>query len=111
MADQVEIQIPRSVVDEGTNFTLTAYFRDYATSAASTPTTVHYKITNKKTTKIETDWTSVTPASNVSITVNSSIDDANNLWERKEIIVQADRGLSTQASNHAYWNVKNLKGI
>lgn len=114
MADQVEIVLPKTRVNEEDTFPATAYFRTRATKAASIPTTIRYRIDCLKTrTKIR-DWTSVSAAANVTITITASdnqIRDDSNLFERKQIIVQADNGLSGQVSNKAVWRVNNLTGI
>ena len=114
MADQIEISLPKTVYLEETTFPVTAFFRTRATKAASIPTTIRYRIDCLKTrTKIR-DWTSVSAAANVTITITASdneiIDDSNRL-ERKQIIVQADNGLSTQVNGKAFWKIENLTGI
>jgi len=114
MADQVEIVLPKTRVLEENAFPLTAYFRTRSTKAASIPTTIRYRIDCLKTrTKIR-DWTSVSIAASVTITITASdneIQDDSNRFERKQIIVQADQGLSTQVSGKAVWRVNNLTGI
>lgn len=114
MADQVEIQIPKTVVPEETGFTATAYFRTRSTKAASTPTTVHYRVDCLSTRQNLKPWTSVSAASSVSISIGSAeneIQDATKTRERRQLIVKADDGLSTQAIGHVEWTVENLHGI
>ena len=114
MADQVEIQLPRTRVRESAAFPLTAYFRTRATSAASIPTTVDYKVSCLNTGNTLTDWTTLTPAANVSITitaVDNAIQSASNTHETRQIIVRADKGLASQAIGSASWKVENLLGI
>ncbi len=114
MADQVEVSIPKTRVPEGTNFTATAYFRTRATGAASTPTTVQYRLDNITGSKVITDWTTVSPASSVTIVIKSTenaINGNNNRTERLQIMVKADDGLSTQTIGSAQWRVINLFGI
>ena len=114
MADQVEIVLPKTKWLEETSFTVTAYFRTRSTSAASTPTTVHYRVDDLQTGKELTDWTSVTTGASVSISITSThneIQDDATSFERKQLLVQADRGLSTQANGKAIWRVENLHGI
>lgn len=114
MADQVEIQLPKTRVKEGDNFTLTANFRTRSTKAASTPSTIRYRVDCIKTRRTVVDWTSVSAASAVSIAIPSTVNkikDDSNTKEHKQIIVQADAGLSTQATGRAVWIVENLFGI
>jgi hypothetical protein len=109
---QVEIQLPKTRVKEGDGFTATAYFRTRSTKAASTPTTIRYRIDCLKTGQKVTDWTSVSAASNISIAIpNAQIISDVNTVERKQIIVQADAGLSTQSTGRAIYQVENIYGI
>ncbi|MEE9541201.1 MAG: hypothetical protein V3V85_06890 [Candidatus Thorarchaeota archaeon] len=114
MADQIEISLPKTVYLEETTFPVTAFFRTRATKAASTPTTIRYRIDCLKTRKIIRDWTSVSAAANVTITISASdneIQDDSNLFEKKQIIVQADNGLSTQVNGKKVYRINNLTGI
>jgi len=115
VTDQIEIQIPHTIIYEETSFTLTAYFRNRATQEASIPTTIHYRVDCLSTKRQVTDWTLVsTPAANNTITITSSenqiLDDSNSL-EVKQITIKVDSGLSTQAIKPAMWKVRNLLGI
>lgn len=112
MADTVAIQIPRPRVKEGSAFTATAYFR--ASGAASTPTNVYYRIDNLTTDEVIADWTSVSAAGNVSISVTSThnaIRDQSNRYEKLQLTVAADHGLSTQVREAAQWEVENVRGF
>lgn len=114
MADQIEIQLPKTKHFEESTFPVTAYFRDRATKAASIPTTVRYRIDCLKSGAEVRGWTSVTPAANVTISITSSdnqIQDNSSHTERKQIIVQADTGLATQVNGPKVWTVTNLVGI
>jgi len=112
--DQAEIVLPKTKWIEETSFLATAYFRTRSTKAAATPTTVHYRVDDLQTGKELTDWTSVTPGTSVTISItpthNEIQDDAAH-FERKQLIVQADQGLSTQFNAKAIWQVENLHGI
>ena len=115
MSDQVEIQIPKTIVHEETSFTVTAYFRDRGTKAAATPTTIHYRLDCLSTRREIKDWTSVsTPAGSNTITISASdnqILDDSNTTETKQITIKLDTGLSTQQIKPALWKVRNLQGI
>ena len=114
MSDQIEIQLPVTRVPEATGFTAVAYYRTRTTQSAATPTTIHYRVdclTSKTTLK---DWTSIAPSTNNSISITSTMNAIQmdiNKSERKQIIVQSDRGLDTQATGSARWVVDNLYGI
>lgn len=114
MSDQVEISLPKTIVLEESTFPATAYFRTRATKAATAPTTIRYRVDDLKTGKILTDWTSVSAAASVTITItaaNNEIQDNASRLERKQLIVQADAGLSTQVNGKVQWRVRNLQGI
>jgi len=114
MADQVEISLPKTIYLEEDTFPITAYFRVRATKAASTPTTVHYRVDDLRQRKELVDWTSVTTGANVTITMTAvinEIQDDSSHFERKQITVQADRGLTTQVHGKAVWRVRNVEGI
>lgn len=114
MADQVEIQLPKTKYLEQDTFPATAYFRTRATKAASTPTTIHYRVDCLRTGKVLLDWTSASAAANVELSMTSTINkiqDDSATIERKQLIVQADQGLSTQVNGRVVWQVENLDGI
>ena len=114
MSDQVEIQIPKTVVTEEDTFPAVAYFRTRATKLATAPTTIRYRVDDLKTGKILTDWTTVSAAANVTITItaaNNEIQDESSRLERKQLIVQADSGLSTQVNGRVLWKVRNVREI
>ena len=113
MADQVEIQLPKTVFNERSNFVATAYFRTRSTAAAATPTTVHYKLSNLSTKETVQDWTSVSAASNVSISITGAMNkilDESHVMERMELLVAADRGLSTESIGQSNYKIKNVYG-
>jgi hypothetical protein len=113
VADQIELVIPRPVVQEGSSFTATAAFRTRSTSAASTPTTIKYRVDCLSTETELAGWTTVTPASSVSIAItgthNATQSDANDV-ETKQLTVMADEGLDTQVRQAVRWRVENLFG-
>lgn len=114
MADQIEISLPKTKVAEGSVFTATAYFRTRSTSAASTPSTVRYRIECLTTGRTVLDWTSATAASSVSISMlpaYSAIKNDCNDQEVKQLLVEADAGLSTQCRGRVTWTVENLYGV
>ena len=113
MADQVAIQLPKTVFNERSSFTATAYFRTRSTAAASTPTTVHYKVSNLSTGETVQDWTSVSAASNVSISITGSMNkilDDSKPQNAMELLVSADKGLSTETIGRATYKVNNVYG-
>lgn len=113
MADQVAIQLPKTIVDERSAFTVPIKFRTRATGAASTPTTIHYKLFNMTNKEVMKAFTSISADSSVSLTLNATdlkIGDASNMMERVALFVVADKGLSTQCSQEAYFKIRNVGG-
>ena len=113
MSDQIEIQIPKTKVNEAESFIATAYFRTRATGAALAPTTIKYRVDCLSTRTLLKDWTSVSAAASVELTMTSAInaiqEDAKD-WERKQLTVKADDGLSTQTMGVKRWIVSNVFG-
>jgi len=108
----VHIQIPDPWVQENNSFTATVRFR--SGGAASVPSTnVKYRVDNLSTTKELKDWTSVTPASEVSIAITSTMNKIQsnvNNREKIQLTVSADRGETTATYNSVVWNVENVFG-
>jgi hypothetical protein len=99
-------------VKEGSAFTATAYFR--TAGDAVVPTNAYYRIDNLTGGSVVKDWTSLTPASSISIAVTSTYDALNsqcNKTEKLQITVDADHGLSTQVRTTAEWLVENVRGF
>ena len=114
MTDVVAIVIPRHMVREGSAFTATAYFRDRATSAASTPTNVYYRIDCLTTAQTVTDWTAATPGASEDIAITATenaIRSDGNQYELKQLTVAADYGLATQVTESVTWTVTNTFGV
>lgn len=113
MADQVEIQIPKTVFDEESAFTATAYFRIRSTKAADTPTTIHYRVDCLSTKTELQAWTSVSAASSASIAITramNEIQDDTKSIETRQLTVLANKGLTDQATGSVRWKVRNLFG-
>jgi hypothetical protein len=113
MADQVEIRLPKTQWAEGSGFTATANFRTRSTGAASTPTTVHYRVDCLTTLRQLADDTSVSTDDEVSIPItatHNAIQSDGNEYEVKQLTVIADQGLSTQHVQRVTWRVDNLFG-
>lgn len=107
----VYIKIPRPIQNEKSSFVATAYFRDG--NASSTPSSARYRIDCLTTGKEIEDWTSLSPASSIDITVTSTdnaIQSDINDVERKQIIVEENTG-SSQHRSVARWDVLNQYGV
>ncbi len=82
--------------------------------AASTPVSARYRIECLTTQKTVRDWTEITPAQEVTITVTSSdnaIQHSRNKEERKLIVIQSNYDTDTQKSETLEWSVRNLQGV
>jgi hypothetical protein len=114
MSDQIAFQIPKTQVYEAESFDIEVYFRTRATKAALAPTTVHYRVDCLTSKKELITWTSVSAGENITINMTAAfnaIQVESNPWERKQLIVKADDGLSTQTIGQVRYKVKNLRGI
>jgi hypothetical protein len=111
--DQIAIQLPKPRWKEGSSFNVPVHFRDRATSAAVTPTTVKYRIDCLTTGKAVADWSTLSPSSAVTVSVSAAynvIQSDANRTERKQITVKTDDGLSTQSQEAAVYTIENLYG-
>ena len=102
-----------STVKERNSVTVTAYFRD-SSNAASAPTTCHYRIDDISTHTKITDWTTVSPAVSVDITVKANenrIIANGDATERRQITVAADKGTTTETRSTTEWFVENIGGF
>lgn len=103
-------------VEEDSAFNVTAKFYDDSTDpwTLSAPTTVRYKVVCLSTGNTMVDWTSSTPATSVTLPMTSAANAVNANWrpyERRELTVQANAGLSTQYAATYRWLVTNPLGI
>lgn len=113
MADQVDIRLPKTRYNEGSQFEVTAVFKTRASQADSVPTTAEYKLFNLNTREIIKDWTTLTPAASITFTISATDNDIRkrkSTYERIQILVSADRGLSTQVIEDKTYLIKNLRG-
>lgn len=113
MADQISIRAPKTLYKEGSNFVATVALRLRSTGAASTPTTLKYRIDCKTTQREILDWTTLSASSSASITVTgaqNAIQSDVNDYEWKQLTVMADENLSTQCRETFRWRVENLYG-
>ena len=107
------IKLPEPSYPERSSFTATAYFRD-SSDAADTPTTVDYRIDCLTTGTSIAGWTSLTPGTSNAISVtptNNRIIDNGNKWERRQIVVSSDRGLTTETRDTVQYKVRNIGGF
>lgn len=108
-----------SRVNEASAFTLVASFFDDSTDtwSASSPTTAHYRIdrisSNPGCSSEVADWTTLTPATSISIPITSThnaIANEGAPYERRMVTVKANAGLSTQYEACYLYTVQNLAG-
>jgi hypothetical protein len=114
MADQISLQLAETMVAAGSAVSATVNFRTRSTAAASTPSSIRYRVdclTNRR--EVIAD-TSVSAASSVTITVpgpnNGTIDPAQE-FEVRQLTVTADYGLSTQCKAAVTWRVRNIRAF
>lgn len=111
--DQIAISIPETRWKEGSSFTATIYCRQRSDASAATPTTLKYRIDCLTTGTELADWTTVSAASSASISItgtHNAIQNEGNKYERKQLSVMTDEGLSTQYREAVSWTVENLYG-
>lgn len=111
--DQIGIVLPRKDFNEGSAFTVQAYFRNRSSAAAVTPTSVKYRLDCLTSRKEVLDWTTISPSTSASIAITgaqNAIQDDCNDYERRQITIMTDEGLATQHREIAVYSVENLYG-
>lgn len=101
------------VIAEKTAAYLTADFVDQDGNAYA-PNTVEWRLDDVTNSAEVVDWTSVTPAASVSITIGATdneLVDQDNISELRCIKVRVDLGLASQGLESLYYRVKNLQGV
>lgn len=109
---EVYIKIPQLSFKEGSAFTATAYFRDG--DAANAPTTAKYRIDCLTTGKNIKDWTTLSVAASIAISItatDNAIQDQSNRFEKKQITVAADPDGAGQVREAITYKVENLRGF
>ena len=104
---------PEPAVKERSSFTATVKFRSSA-DAAEAPSTVHYRIDDLSTRSVARDWTSVSAAESVSISIESldnKIFDHSMVRARRQLTVAADKGTTGETRDTAEWFVENIGGF
>jgi hypothetical protein len=112
--DQITFTLRKDCWKERSQVPVTVRFRDRALADEVTPTNVRYRLDCLTTGAPILDWTSVTPGETVAITVTptqNAIVNACNRHERKQLMVAADYGLSTQFVEAIDWEITNLQGL
>lgn len=105
-ADQIVFRFPRDRISDRSSLTVVARFRDRATDAEVTPTTVTYRLDNVTSGAEVADWTAATPGTTASIvtTPDNNEHKVSLEWQQMRLTVAADRGLSTQYNeSFDYW--------
>lgn len=113
-SDQIAFFQRKDHIREASKHVITASFRDRATAAAVTPTNVKYRIDNLTTGEVVLDWTSVTAASDVSITITptqNALSSQCNTTELRQVSVAADKDLATQFIDAVSFELENLRGV
>lgn len=109
-------RLVRNRIPEGSQATFTANFYDDSsdTWVLSAPTTAKYRVDNPETCETITDWTTLTPATSISIALNGStsvLRDQSKLEEPRRLTVKANDGLATQMMQVRDWWVVNAFGV
>lgn len=107
----------REVVNEASTMTVVARFYG-ASNVPSTPSTVRYRIKDVTNDRIVKDWTDITAAQQVEISVAAS-DNAIYMdgqrpfkrFEERVLAIQANYDVDTQYTEEIRYLIKNLRGF
>jgi hypothetical protein len=107
----------REVVNEASTMTVMAEFYGTA-NIASTPSTVRYRIKDVTNDRVVRDWTTLSPAHQIEITVTA---DDNEIYldgirpfkrfEERVLVIQANYDTDTQFAEEIRYLIKNLRGF
>lgn len=113
-ADQIAFQINKKFVQAKSSLVVGAKFLNRSTAALVVPTNVKYRVDDLATGAPLLDWTGITAASTVSITLTptqNAIRNSYNSLEQKQLTVASDYSLSTQYIETLIYTVKNVQGL
>lgn len=111
--DQITFTLAKDQWKEKSKVPVTVRFRDRALADEVTPTNVKYRLDCLTTGVAVLDWTTATPGETAAITVTptqNAIQNGCNAYERKQLTVAADYGLSTQFVESIEYVITNLQG-
>lgn len=112
MTTRIAFSLDRRTVNEDTSTVIGVKFRQ--DEAATIPTSIMYRIDDLNTGAILHDWSSISPASEVSITVTpaqNAIQNDFHGYETRQLLIAADYALDSQYVDAITWNVRNLSGV
>lgn len=112
MITQIRAVAGKYELNEGSALPFTVTL--YTDGTLTAPTSLRYRVDCITTGATLTNWSSLSPASSVSVTVTpeaNAIQNASNFTEVKAITLEADHGLSTAYTHETTWRVKNLQGV
>lgn len=106
--NQILFSTPQRKVNERSSMVVTARFRDRATNADVTPTTVSYRLDGER--GEITGWTTATPGPTATITLTATQNQIYNdtrALESRILSVAADLGLSTEFRESMSYMIRN----
>lgn len=112
MTDQIVFFQRKDHVKEGSAHTISVSFRDRATAALTTPTSIKYKVTDLGSGDVVVDWTTVSADDEITLTLtpaNNALRSQCEPYEVREVAVKADDGLSTQFIDTVSYRVENTQ--
>lgn len=114
MADQVEIRLAKTRINEGSGFVATAYFRNREAATSDTPASIRYRIDCLTTCQQILGWTTGAPGASLAIQVTgaqNAIQSECNDYEVKQLTVESDTGAADQCRGTAEWRVTNIRRV
>ena len=108
------IRLPRPATKEGSSFVAVAQFRNASTGAAEAPTTARYRIDDISTDQVIRDWTTLSVAASINITItagDNAIKDQSRRREKRQITVESDFGTDTATRDCLTYFVENIRRV
>lgn len=110
--NQLAFSVPSRHVTEKSTVIVTVKYIDRTTGLV-TPTNAKYRIDDVGSGCQIVDWTALSAASSNAITITSTqnvIYNCTRKYEKKQITVAADYGLTTEYRDTTVWTVENVVG-
>lgn len=98
--------------NEDTGITVKAFPKD-SDGNAYTPTSARYRVDDRASGNTLVAWTTLTPATEIDITIPGSVNAmvGHAKHELKIVTVNTDNGLDSEVNEEYHYNVKNLRYV
>jgi hypothetical protein len=110
MTDRIAITAQERIREASS---LAAALKFLTANVATAPTNARYRVDDPDSGCEKVAWTAISPAATANVVIPASANECNSCqpMERRELIVQADYGLSGQYTGSYVYEIENLGAI